>query len=96
MKKVPCVYILTSRRNGPLYIGVTSNLVARCWQHKEKLAAGFTRRYAVNQLVHYELFETMNEAISREKKLKKWKRAWKVSLIEQHNPNWADLWDYIV
>ncbi|SMF70618.1 putative endonuclease [Tistlia consotensis] len=87
----PCVYILASRQNGTLYVGVTSDVVARAWQHRTDAVDGFTRRYGVHRLVHVESFGTMEEAILREKKLKRWKRAWKIALIEQGNPDWRDL-----
>ena len=89
---VPCVYILANKPNGTLYIGVTSNLVQRVWQHKNDLVEGFTKRYAVHQLVWYEAHETMDSAILREKMLKRWKRAWKIRLIEEGNPSWLDLY----
>src|SRR5688572_2706610 len=89
----PCVYILASRRDGVLYVGVTSNLFGRINLHKQKLIDGFTKKYGVHSLVYYEMHETMPEAIRRERQLKKWNRAWKVRLIEQMNPEWADLWD---
>jgi len=87
----PCVYLLASRRHGTLYIGVTSNLVARVVQHREGLIPGFTRRYGVKFLVWYELHEMMEAAILREKRLKEWQRAWKVDLIEARNEQWDDL-----
>ena len=87
----PCVYILASRRHGTLYIGVTSNLLARIVQHREGLIPGFTRRYGVKHLVHFEVFDTMEAAIVREKRLKEWRRAWKIELIEARNENWDDL-----
>jgi putative endonuclease len=90
--KQPCVYLLASRRHGTLYIGVTSNLPQRVWQHKEKLVAGFTTRYGVDRLVWYEIHATMAAAIQREKAIKEWQRAWKVALIEETNPDWADLY----
>ncbi|MCQ8105470.1 GIY-YIG nuclease family protein [Methylomonas sp. SURF-2] len=93
--KQPAVYILASQRNGTLYIGVTSNLLQRIWQHKEDLVEGFTKQYRVHTLVYYELHADMNAAIAREKQLKKWNRKWKLDLIEQQNPNWRDLWDDI-
>ena len=96
MKKQPAVYILASKRNGTLYIGVTSNLVKRVWEHKNNLVAGFTRRYGIHQLVWYEIHETMESAITREKRLKDWKRQWKIELIESNNPNWLDLYKIIV
>ncbi|MGV3569785.1 MAG: GIY-YIG nuclease family protein [Ramlibacter sp.] len=96
MEKHPAVYILASGRNGTLYIGVTSDLVQRVWQHREDLAEGFTQRYGVHRLVHYEQFGTMELAIQREKRLKKWDRQWKLRLIEEANPEWVDLWDAIL
>jgi len=95
MVKQPAVYILASRRNGTLYIGVTSDLRARVSQHRNDVMEGFTKRYGVHTLVYYELHGEMLEAIKREKQLKKWNRAWKVELIEQANPAWKDLWDEI-
>jgi putative endonuclease len=94
--KQPSVYILASKQNGTLYIGVTSNLVKRIWQHKNKVVSGFTDDYKVNTLVYFEQFDDMYAAITREKQLKMWKRAWKVSLIEKANPNWNELYDDIV
>ncbi len=94
--KIPCVYLLANERNGTLYVGVTSNLVKRIWEHKEKLADGFTKKYTINQLVWYEVHETMESAISREKAIKEWKRLWKLRLIEEANPEWTDLYDQIV
>ena len=93
--KLPCVYILASDRNGTLYIGVTSDLVKRIWQHGQD-ATGFTARYAVHRLVFYEIHGDMEHAIEREKRLKKWNRAWKVRLIEERNPEWRDLWPEIL
>ena len=90
--KQPCVYILASKRNGTQYVGVTSNLVQRVWQHKNDLVAGFTKRYGVHTLVWYESHETMESAIGREKAIKEWKRAWKLELIEQGNSAWRDLY----
>lgn len=92
----PAVYILASQRNGTLYIGVTSNLAQRIYQHKAHLAQGFTERYDVSHLVWYELHETMESAITLEKQLKKWLRKWKVELIEKSNPDWYDLWHEII
>ena len=94
--KQPAVYILASQRNGTLYIGVTSNLVQRIWQHKNNEVEGFTKKYHVHFLVYFELHEDMNEAIRREKQLKKWNREWKLRLIEKDNPDWKDLYDDIV
>ena len=93
--KSPCVYILANNPKGTLYIGVTSNLTQRVWQHKNDLVKGFTKRYGVHRLVWYEVHETMESAIMREKALKKWNRAWKVELIENSNPDWAELYDEI-
>ena len=93
--RTPCVYILASKPKCVLYIGVTSNLVQRVWQHKNDLVEGFTKRYRIHKLVWYEVYETMESAISREKALKKWNRAWKVELIEKGNPLWLDLYDKI-
>ena len=90
--KQPCVYILASRRNGTLYVGVTSNLVQRVWEHKNNLVQGFTERYGVHTLVWYESHETMESAIAREKAIKEWRRAWKLALIERGNPTWLDLY----
>src|SRR5450830_938951 len=93
--KQPAVYILASRLNGTLYTGVTSDLVRRIYEHRNNLADGFTKRYGVHSLVYYELHGDMSEAIHREKQIKKWNRQWKVSLIEQGNPEWHDLWPEI-
>lgn len=92
-EKNPCVYILASRRNGTLYVGVTSDLHGRMQQHVQGLLSGFTRRHDVRNLVYYEMRAGMAEAIRREKQLKKWNRAWKLRLIESMNPAWADLYD---
>ncbi|HEZ0728394.1 TPA: GIY-YIG nuclease family protein [Neisseria meningitidis] len=92
----PAVYILASQRNGTLYIGVTSDLVQRIYQHREHLIEGFTSRYNVTMLVWYELYPTMESAITREKQLKKWNRAWKLQLIEENNVSWQDLWFDII
>ena len=90
--KQPAVYMIASRRNGTLYIGVTSNLVKRIWEHKNELVEGFTRRYKIHLLVWFELHERMESAIAREKILKHWKREWKLNLIERTNPAWRDLY----
>ena len=95
MSRSPAVYLLASAKRGTLYIGVSSNLIQRIWQHREHLNEGFTERYDVTRLVWYELHETMESAIAREKRLKKWKREWKIDLIEQTNPYWRDLWQDI-
>ena len=89
--KQPCVYILASRRHGTLYIGVTSDLATRIHQHREGLIKGFTSRYGVAKLVWFEMHDTMNAAIMREKRIKKWNRDWKLNLIERANPGWDDL-----
>ncbi len=94
--KNPCVYILASHRNGTLYIGVTSDLIKRFWEHRTGATVGFTKTYGVHQLVYYELHQDMYSAITREKQLKTWNRTWKLRLIEEHNPQWNDLWDEIV
>jgi putative endonuclease len=96
MAKEPCVYILASQRNGTLYVGVTSDLVQRVFQHRENLADGFTKTYRVHMLVWFEQHETMTAAILREKQIKKWRRDWKIELIEECNPTWRDLWPEIV
>jgi len=90
------VYILASQRNGTLYIGVTSNLPKRVYEHRQHAVAGFTDRYGIHQLVWFEVHENMTSAISREKQLKKWNRAWKMKLIEEKNREWRDLYDEIV
>jgi len=92
MTKQPCVYMLASQRNGTLYIGVTSDLIGRVYQHRNELAEGFTKRYKIHDLVWYEPHETMESAIPREKQLKKWDRKAKIGLIEKNNPQWQDLW----
>ena len=95
MSKQPSVYILASGKNGTLYIGVTSNLIQRIWQHKNNQVKGFTEKYHVHMLVYFEQYETMEFAITREKQLKKWNRDWKINLIEQNNSSWQDLWESI-
>ncbi len=94
--KQPAVYILASRRNGTLYIGVTSDLRKRIWQHMEGTFEGFTKKYQVYLLVYFELCTTMRMAILREKQLKRWNRKWKLRLIETKNPTWRDLYAEIV
>ena len=96
MHKQPVVYILASKRNGTLYVGVTSNLVKRVWEHKHNITGGFTTKYNVHDLVYYELHNDMDAAITREKQLKKWRRSWKMELIEKENPLWHDLWPGII
>ncbi len=93
--KQPAIYILASQRNGTLYIGVTSNLIKRVFEHKNDLVDGFTKEYSVHTLVHYELYDEMTIAIEREKQLKNWKRNWKLELIEKNNPTWIDQYDDI-
>ncbi|MCB1554918.1 MAG: GIY-YIG nuclease family protein [Xanthomonadales bacterium] len=92
----PAVYILASGERKTLYTGVTSDLVQRVWQHRQDLVEGFTRRYHVHTLVWYELHDTMNSAITREKAIKSWKRVWKLELVESTNPEWRDLYPDIV
>lgn len=94
--KQPCVYILASSRNGTLYTGVTSDIVKRIWEHKNDVVKGFTRRYGVHTLVWFEIHETMESAIAREKAIKTWQRKWKLELIEKENPQWLDLYKNLV
>ena len=94
--KQPSVYLLTSRRNGTLYVGVTSDLIQRIWQHKNDLVDGFTKRYGVHTLVWYEVCPSMDAAMAREKAIKEWKRVWKIQLIESSNPEWRDLYEELV
>lgn len=94
--KHPCVYILASQRNGTLYTGVTSDLVQRVWQHKNSVVDGFSQKYHVHLLVWYEIHESMESAIAREKTLKGWRRDWKLRLIEAMNPQWQDLYENIL
>lgn len=96
MSKQPCVYILASRRNGTLYVGVTGDLVKRIWEHKNSVVEGFTKKYGIHLLVYYELQADMRTAIMREKQIKKWNRNWKMELIESANPEWRDLWKDIL
>ena len=91
----PCVYILSNKPGGTLYIGVTSNMVQRVWQHKNDMVEGFTKRYGVHRLVWYEIHSTMESALNREKALKRWNRKWKMRLIQKDNPAWSDLYDDI-
>lgn len=85
------VYILSSKKNGTLYIGVTSNLEKRVWEHKNKIVEGFTKKYDVNKLVYYEQTNNVESALTREKQMKEWKREWKIKLIQENNPEWEDL-----
>ena len=87
-----CVYILASRRNGTLYVGVTNDLIRRVYEHREGLVAGFTKRYGVKLLVYVEYHSDIRIAIEREKRMKRWRRQWKLELIEAENPQWRDLW----
>jgi putative endonuclease len=96
VQKQPAVYVLASKRNGTLYIGVTSDLTKRVWEHKNDLVEGFTKRYSVHRLIWYELHNSMESAIKREKSMKEWKRAWKLELIESANPDWEDLYCTII
>ena len=91
-ERLYCTYIMASRRNGTLYVGVTGDLVRRVWEHREGVVAGFTRKYRVKHLAWYEAHEDVAAAILREKQIKEWKRAWKIELIEAMNPDWRDLW----
>jgi putative endonuclease len=91
----PAVYMLATKPYGTLYIGVTSDLVKRIWQHRNDAVEGFTKRHGVHRLVHFEQFRSTVEAIEREKELKKWRRAWKIALVEKTNPGWRDLWPEI-
>ena len=92
-EKRPCVYILASKRNGTLYVGVTSDIARRAWQHRSNPVGGFVRDYGVHWLVFVEFHETMADAILREKRIKKWRRTWKLELIERHNRQWRDLYE---
>jgi putative endonuclease len=96
MNELYFVYILASKRNGTVYIGVTSNLVKRVWEHKQKIVEGFTKKYSVDKLVYYECFNNINDAIGREKMLKKWNRAWKLEMIEKGNKEWKDLYEDLI
>ncbi len=91
MERQPAVYILANFRNGALYVGVTSNLMARLVQHRDELFKGFTKRYSIKRLVWFAMADTMDAAMTREKQLKVWKRSWKIELIETDNPTWRDL-----
>jgi len=95
MAKKPCVYILSNRKNGAMYVGVSANLTERIHTHKQNKPGSFSAKYSIVRLVHVEFFETMIDAITREKQIKNWKRGWKVNLIEQDNPDWNDLYERI-
>ncbi|TSC92705.1 MAG: putative Endonuclease [Candidatus Berkelbacteria bacterium Licking1014_85] len=90
------VYILSNKKNGTLYIGITSNLIKRIWEHKNKIVKGFTQKYSVDKLVYFEQFTSSEEAITREKQLKNWRRQWKINQIEKENPIWKDLYEEII
>jgi putative endonuclease len=92
MSKQPCVYLVASERNGTLYVGVTSNLIKRVWEHKNDVVEGFSKKYGARSLVWYEVHETMQSAIARKKAIKKWRRAWKLALIQNTSPYWRDLY----
>ena len=96
MEKQPAVYMLASDRMGTLYIGVTSNLIARTWQHRTHLLEGFTKKYGISRLVWYEFHPDILSAIKREKQIKNWNRDWKIRLIEECNVTWRDLWPDII
>ena len=91
MERIPCVYLLASGFHGTLYTGVTSGLLGRVWQHREEITGGFTKRYGVKRLVWFEVHETIDSAIRREKSIKRWHRQWKMQLVEAENPTWRDL-----
>lgn len=90
------IYMLASKRNGTLYTGITNDLIRRVYEHKEGIVQGFTRKYDVTRLVYYEETNDVTEAITREKRIKKWNRRWKIDLIEQHNPGWKDLYNDLI
>jgi putative endonuclease len=90
------VYILASKKDGTLYIGVTNDLIRRVYEHKNDLVDGFTRKYGVHDLVYYEIYDHINDALIREKRLNKWRRQWKIKLIEEDNPVWKDLYDGLI
>ncbi|MFA6594538.1 MAG: GIY-YIG nuclease family protein [Candidatus Buchananbacteria bacterium] len=96
MTKYSYVYILASQKNGTLYIGVTNNLLKRVWEHKNKFINGFTEKYNVDKLVYYEVFESISEAILKEKQLKNWNRQWKIRIIQEMNPDWKDLYKEMI
>ncbi len=96
MRRQYYVYILASRPGGAIYVGVTNNLIRRVYEHKNGLGPGFTKRYGIDQLVYYEVFDSIYNAIQREKNIKHWPRAWKTRLIAQQNPAWRDLYEEIV
>lgn len=89
------IYVLTNKRRGTLYVGMTSNLQKRVWEHKNKVVPGFTAKHDTNRLVYFEIFDDVAEALHREKRLKRWNRSWKISAIEENNPHWIDLYPYL-
>jgi putative endonuclease len=95
MPKTYYVYIMASERNGTLYIGMTNDIARRAWEHREGLIGGFTKKYGVKMLVYFEPFRDVYDAINRETNLKKWKRRWKIELIEKENPEWEDLYEQL-
>jgi putative endonuclease len=95
-ERAPCVYILANKMRGTLYVGVTSDLAKRVWEHKHNIVPGFTRKYGVHDLVWFEQHEAMASAITREKAIKEWRRAWKLELIETSNPDWQDLYQHLL
>jgi putative endonuclease len=96
IERQPCVYIMASRRNGTLYVGVTTNIARRVWEHRLDVVDGFTRDHGVHRLVFVEAHDSLENAILREKRIKRWRRAWKLELIEENNPQWRDLYDYLL
>ena len=96
MKKPAYIYILSNKKNGTLYIDVTSNLTKRIYEHKQKAVSGFSKQYNLDKLVYFEVIDTIEAAISREKQLKNWHRQWKINLIEEANPNWNDLYESVL
>ena len=94
--KTYCVYILSSQKNGTLYIGITDNLARRVWEHKNRKVDGFTKKYEIHHLVYFEVHNNPESAIRREKQIKKWERLWKLRLIEEQNPKWKDLYQHIL
>jgi len=96
MASQPVIYILSNKKNGTLYVGVSTNLIQRIWQHKNKISVGFSSKYELDKLVYYELHEDIKNAILREKQIKKWRREWKLNLINQQNPHWVDLWGQVL
>jgi len=96
MYKQYYLYILANKKNGTLYVGVTANLIKRVFEHKSNVVEGFTKKYNIHSLVYYEIYNDINEAIKREKNIKKWKRFWKIKLVNTKNPEWKDLYDEII